>query len=152
MTHTPKTTEAPPLTLEDAERLARLAARAASLGLGTTTRSAIVAMVKSLKDALGQIREAGLPADAVEAGRQRAEVEELLTRTQYHDALTMAQHTYMRALARVLRRHVAQCLINQGTSKEDGIRLAWGQQSPPPTHLFSDTGRRLTGSEQRRAA
>ncbi|MGZ2360699.1 hypothetical protein LRE75_29140 [Streptomyces sp. 372A] len=150
MTHTPNT-EAP-LTLEDAERLAKLADRALSLGLGTTTRSEIGAMIAPLMEGLNRVRWNGFPPEPAEANIQRAELDYLLTGGRDQGCLVVQQFSYMRALARVLRRHVAQALINQGASTEDAIRLAWSPRTPPSVRLFEYAWRGSAGSEQRSAA
>lgn len=133
MTHRTEAPKAAPVSTETALALARTADEAFSFGLSTTTLRQIVGVTNDLTKGIRVLCEAGLPTDPVEAAEQRREIAKLLACAPGPKALVMSQHTYMHALARVLRRHVAQFLGRQhGLTEEDCIRMAYPRLANAP--------------------
>lgn len=78
------------------------------LQLGTTTLPAMQVQVALLVAQIRCFFEAGLPDDQEEADAQRQEILPLLDEVPAGDDVAWRTWTRMRALGRVLRRHVAQ--------------------------------------------
>ncbi|MCX4549595.1 hypothetical protein OG204_18805 [Streptomyces sp. NBC_01387] len=128
MTHPPKETREAPLNPDVA---ARIADEALALQIGTTTRPAIEHQAALLTEQIEAFFAAGLPDDPVEAAQQREEIWALLAAAPTRQDPTFSTHTHMRALGRVLRRHVSQYRANQeGEEGEAPALLPWLDSEP----------------------
>ncbi|MEU8735913.1 hypothetical protein [Streptomyces halstedii] len=105
MTHPHDGTREAPLNLDAATRLAD---EALSFQIGTTTRLAMDDVTVRLVEQVEAFFEEGLPEDESEAAAQRKEIRTLLERCPDGEDPAFSAWTYMRALGRVLRRHVTQ--------------------------------------------
>ncbi|HWU08354.1 MAG TPA: hypothetical protein VN520_18560 [Streptomyces sp.] len=133
MTHTPNETREAPLNPEAATRIAN---DALSLQLGTTTRPVIEEQIDLLLEQLEAFFEAGLPEDETEAGEQRREIRALLLRVPGRQDPTFSTYTYMRALGRVLRRHISQYEARQENEGAEGDALPAESRPEQPSGTY----------------
>ncbi|MFF9346660.1 hypothetical protein [Streptomyces sp. NPDC014734] len=128
MTHPPNETREAPLDLDVATRIAN---DALACQLGTTTREAIDSLSDRLVEQIEAFFDEGLPEAEAEAAQQREEIQALLERAPDRDAPTFSAHTYMRALGRVLRRHIAQYEErHEGAGQEQKAQVQDGGSEP----------------------
>ncbi|MFI8810627.1 MULTISPECIES: hypothetical protein [unclassified Streptomyces] len=100
--------------------------------IGTTTRRVIERQAELLKEQIEAFSEAGLPEDVIEADQQREEIRALFAATPTLQDPAFSVHTHMRALGRVLRRHLGQYQVNQeGEGGEPPALAAWPDSERP---------------------
>ncbi|MBW5248408.1 hypothetical protein JGS39_05105 [Streptomyces sp. P01-B04] len=107
------------------------------LQLGTTTLPAMQVQVVLLVEQIRCFFEAGLPEDREEADAQRQEILPLLEEVLAGDDVAWRTWTRMRALGRVLRRHVAQYTdrrLGEGQEPREAPTVAPGSGGPRGTY------------------